>query len=87
MEFLKENYLIIILFLWGIPSAFFRNNFRKTIYKTNDWKINIKPVFLKELKGLFFNIYPDNFLYIKQRNLYRFYLFIYLILFIIYLMN
>jgi len=87
MEFLKENYLIIILFLWGIPSTFFRNNFRKIIYKTNDLKINIKPVFLKELKGLFFNIYPDNSLYIKQRNLYRFYLFVYLILFIIYLMK
>ena len=87
MEFLIENYILILLFLWGVPSAFFRSNFRKIVYKTDDWKINIKPIFLKELKGLIFNIYPDNPNYIKQRRLYRFYLFVYTILFVIYLIN
>ena len=77
--------LLIILFIWGIPSTYFRNKFRKIVYKTDDWKINIKPIFLKELKGLFLNLYPNNPDYIKSRNSYRIYLFIYLVLFIIYL--
>ena len=82
---MTKTLLLIILFIWGIPSAYFRNKFRKIVYKTDDWKINIKPIFLKELKGLFLNLYPNNTDYIKSRNSYRIYLFIYLVLFIIYL--
>ena len=82
---MSKGLLLIILFVWGIPSTYFRNKFRKIVYKTDDWKINIKPIFLKELKGLFLNIYPNNPDYIKSRNSYRIYLFIYLVLFIIYL--
>ena len=52
--------------------------------QTDDWKINIKPLFVKELKGLFFNIFPKNKDYIKVRDQYRLYLSIYLFLFIIY---
>tara|TARA_Y100000766_G_scaffold279524_1_gene287847 strand:+ start:515 stop:811 length:297 start_codon:yes stop_codon:yes gene_type:complete len=78
-------FIFIFLILWGLPSTFLRNDFRKIVYKTNDWKINIKPIFLKEIKGLLFNIYPDDDKYLKSRNLYRIYLIIYLILFIIYL--
>ena len=81
---MSKGLLLIILFIWGIPSTYFRNKFRKIVYKTDDWKINIKPIFLKELKGLFLNIYPNNSDYIKSRNSYRIYLFIYLVLFIIY---
>jgi peroxiredoxin Q/BCP len=40
---------------------------------------------MKELKALFGNMYPDNRNYLKFRNFYRFYLFIYLILFTSYL--
>jgi len=80
-----KHFIFIVLILWGLPSTFFRSDFRKIVYKTNDWKINIKPIFLKEIKGLLFNIYPENEKYLKSRNLYRVYLFIYLILFIIYL--
>jgi len=58
MKFLIENYLLLLLFLWGVPSILFRSNFRKIVYKTDDWKINIKPFFIKEIKGLIFNIYP-----------------------------
>ena len=54
------------------------------IYKTDDWKINIKPVFLKEIRALFFNIYPNNKQYIIIRNYYRIYLIIYLFLFLFY---
>jgi len=39
---------------------------------------------MKELKGLFGNIYPDNLKYNKSRNFYRFYLAIYFLLFLFY---
>ena len=76
--------LLIILFIWGFPSTYFRSKFRKIVYQTDDWKINIKPVFLKEIKGLFFNTIPNNKKYIETRNHYRIYLFIYLVLFLAY---
>ena len=79
-----KDILLIILILWGIPSTYFRSKFRKIVYQTNDWKINIKPLFKKELEGLFSNIFPDNKEYIKIRNYYRIYLFMYMILFLIY---
>jgi|TARA_B100001142_G_scaffold322622_1_gene371208 peroxiredoxin Q/BCP len=80
-----DSVLLIILIIWGFPSTFFRNKFRKIVYETNDWKINIKPFFIKELKGLLFNIYPNNNEYLKTRNQYRTYLIIYLLLFVTYL--
>ena len=79
-----DYYLFIVLIVWGITSTFFRSKFRKIVYQTDDWKINIKPLFVKELKGLFFNIFPKNKDYIKVRDQYRLYLSIYLFLFIIY---
>ena len=51
-----KKILLFILILWDIPSTFFRNKFRKIIYETNDWKINFKPLFKKELIGLFSEI-------------------------------
>lgn len=79
-----KTILLIILFIWGIPSTYFRSRFRKIVYQTDDWKINIKPVFVKELKALFINVFPKDYEYIKTRNYYRVYLFVYLILFIFY---
>ena len=79
-----SKYIFILLIIWGLPSTFFRSKFRKIVYQTDDWKINIKPLFFKELKGLFFNIFPNNNDYIKTRNQYRLYLGVYLFLFIIY---
>ena len=79
--------LFIALIVWGIPSTFFRSKFRKIVYQTDDWKINIKPVFIKELKALFSNIFPENDEYIKVRNQYRIYLMVYLLLFIIYILT
>jgi len=76
--------VLIILIIWGIPSTYFRSKFRKIVYQTDDWKINIKPLFKKEIIGLFSNMYPDNIDYLKTRNYYRIYLIVYLILFIIY---
>ena len=82
-----KTVLLIILFIWGIPSTYFRSKFRKIVYQTDDWKINIKPLFVKELKGLFFNIFPQNNDYIKTRNQYRIYLSVYLLLFIFYIIT
>jgi len=79
-----KNILLIILFIWGIPSTYFRSKFRKIVYKTNDWKINIKPLFKKEIIALIGNIEPYNNEYIKIRKYYRIYLFIYLIIFLFY---
>ena len=79
-----KSILFIILIIWGIPSTFFRSKFRKIVYQTNDWKINIKPLFKKEIVGLLFNLYPENKEYIKTRNNYRLYLFVYLIIFLVY---
>ena len=80
-----SKYIFVLLIVWGIPSAFFRSKFRKIVYQTDDWKINIKPLFVKELKGLFFNIFPQNNDYIKTRNQYRIYLSVYLLIFIFYI--
>ena len=79
-----KTVLLIILFIWGIPSTYFRSKFRKIVYNTNDWKINIKPLFKKEILALFGNIFPDNKVYIKTRNYYRIYLIVYSIIFLIY---
>ena len=76
--------LLTLLIIWGIPSTYFRSKFRKIVYQTDDWKINIKPLFKKEIIGLFSNMYPDNQDYLKTRNQYRIYLAIYLIIFILY---
>ena len=80
-----SKYIFVLLIILGIPSTFFRSKFRKIVYQTDDWKINIKPLFVKELKGLFFNIFPQNNDYIKTRNQYRIYLSVYLLLFIFYI--
>ena len=80
-----KTIILIILFVWGAPSTYFRSKFRKIVYKTDDWKINIKPLFIKEIKALFLNIYPENSIYLKIRKYYSFYLMIYLMLFVGYL--
>ena len=76
--------LLILLVVWGIPSTFFRSRFRKIVYRTDDWKINIKPLFIKEIRGILSNIYPENKEYLRARNNYRAYLVVYLIIFVIY---
>lgn len=76
--------LLILLVVWGIPSTFFRSRFRKIVYQTDDWKINIKPLFIKEIRGILSNIYPENKEYLRARNNYRAYLIVYLIIFVIY---
>ena len=75
---------LILFIVWGLPLGYYRSNFRKKIYQTDSWLINIKPLFIKEFKGLIGNIYPEDDDYIKARNFYRFYLIVYMALFLIY---
>jgi peroxiredoxin Q/BCP len=83
----EKQLIFLILLIWSIPSTYFRSKFRKIVYQTDDWKINIQPLFKKEMIGLFGNMYPDNKDYLKTRNYYRIYLVIYIALFIIYKLN
>jgi thioredoxin-dependent peroxiredoxin len=83
--FILKNIWFILFIGWGLPLTFYRSKFRKIVYQTDSWTINIKPYFMKELKALFGNIYPDNNNYLKFRNFYRFYLIIYMLLFTSYL--
>lgn len=84
MNFIINNIWLILFIGWGLPLSIYRSKFRKIVYQTDSWFINIKPVFLQELVGLFGNIYPDNLQYRKFRNFYRLYLGIYLLLFFLY---
>jgi len=81
---IQKNIWLILFIIWGLPLTYYRSKFRKLVYQTDSWIINIKPIFWKELRALFGNIYPENMSYIKSRNFYRFYLSVYLILFILY---
>ena len=83
MEITKHIWLILFI-VWGLPLTMYRSKFRKIVYDTYSWTINIKPLFLKEIKALFGIMYPDNNQYLKFRNFYRFYLAIYFLLFIAY---
>ncbi|PQJ79835.1 hypothetical protein [Polaribacter porphyrae] len=85
IAYIKENIWFILFLIWSFPMGIYRSKFRKIVYKTDSWLINIKPLFIKEFKGLFGNLYPDNIEYLKQRNFYRFYLGVYGVLFVLYL--
>ncbi len=85
MDFITKNIWFILFVVWGLPLSYYRSKFRKMVYQSDSWTINIKPVFWKEIKGLFGNIYPDNLKYKRFKNFYLFYLTIYLVLFIAYL--
>jgi peroxiredoxin Q/BCP len=84
MNFLLQHIWLILFFVWGIPLTSFRSKFRKFVYQTDSWLINIKPYFMKELKALFGDSFPNNLQYYRLRNSYRIYLSIYFILFLLY---
>lgn len=79
------HYIWLFLFvIWGLPLTLYRSRFRKMVYQTDSWIINIKPVFIREIRALLGNLYPGNETYIRFRNFYRFYLVVYLLLFGLY---
>jgi peroxiredoxin Q/BCP len=81
-----KTIVFFIIIIWGLPAMQLRSQFRKMIYNTNDWKINIKPVFVKEFKALFSNASITDPKEVRIRNRYRFYLLVYLALIIWYKM-
>jgi peroxiredoxin Q/BCP len=84
MSWLLDNIWLVLFLVWGLPLGIFRSRFRKIVYQTDQWIINIKPVFVREFKGLLSNLYPNDDEYIKVRNQYRFYLGVYFLLFFLY---
>ena len=80
----SKNIWLFLFIAWGIPLTIYRSRFRKMVYRTNHWIINIQPKFGKEIRALFGNIYPDDTSYIRFRNFYRFYLAVYVLLFTLY---
>ncbi len=80
--FLPDHIWLILFIVWGLPLTIYRSKFRKIVYQTESWTINIKPIFMKELKALFGNMNPGNMNYLKFRNFYRFYLTIYMLIFV-----
>lgn len=85
MEWIIKNLWFILFVVWGLPLGIYRSKFRKLVYETQSWTINIKPVFFKEIRALIGNIFPQNPSYIRFRNFYRFYLAVYTLLFAAYL--
>jgi thioredoxin-dependent peroxiredoxin len=81
---MAQKIWLFLFIVWGLPLSIYRSRFRKLVYQTDSWVINIRPWFLKETKALFGNIYPDNLKYIKTRNFYRIYLSVYVLLFFSY---
>jgi thioredoxin-dependent peroxiredoxin len=82
---MTEKIWFILFIAWGLPLIYYRSKFRKLVYQSDSWIINIKPLFRKEMKALLGNLYPENMNYLKFRNFYRFYLIIYLLLFTTYI--
>ena len=85
LSYINDNFWFMLFILWGLPLTHYRSKFRKIVYQTESWTINIKPVFFKEIRALFGNMYPNNPEYKRLRNFYLFYLGIYLVLFLLYL--
>jgi thioredoxin-dependent peroxiredoxin len=81
---MAQNIWLILFIAWGLPLTIYRSKFRKMVYQTESWTINVKPYFWKELKALFGNMYPEDLNYLKFRKFYRLYLSVYVVLFGIY---
>lgn len=66
-----DSIFFYALLAWGLPLSIFRSRFRKMVYDTESWVINVKPVFWRETRVLFgFHDYTA-----AQRRLVRFYRF------------
>ena len=86
IDWILDNNWFILFFIWSFPLGYYRSQFRKIVYQTDDWTINIKPYFVQETKGLFGNLFPENENYVKMRNFYRSYLVVYIVLFLLWRM-
>lgn len=87
INWIIDNKWYLLFFAWGLPLGYYRSRFRKRVYETESWLINVKPVFIKELRGLFGNLFPGDPAYVKLRNFYRLYVSVYLVLFTLWLVS
>jgi len=72
------NFIAIAAFIiWSFPLTYFRSRFRKMVYKTDSWLINIKPVFWEEIKVLFGYHNRKDTSDLRLIDFYRFYLIVY----------
>ncbi|MDA9121386.1 hypothetical protein N9J52_05070 [Flavobacteriales bacterium] len=87
MQWITDNIWLILFFAWGMPLGVFRSRFRKMVYETDDWTINIKPYFVKETKALFGMVEVNDPEFSAVRLRYGIYLVIYIALFLVYRMQ
>jgi len=72
------NFIATVAFIiWSFPLIYFRSRFRKMVYNTDSWLINIKPVFWEEIKVLFGYHNQKNNADLRIISFYRFYLIVY----------
>lgn len=65
--------LIVVFLLYGIPLWKLRYQWRSTVYRRSDWKINVLPWFGHDLAALFTNRYfhtPDERLMARRFRIY-----------------
>lgn len=84
MKYLIDHLWAILFIVGALPLLICRSAFRKIVYQVDDWSINLKPIFMREIKGVLGNIYPTSIKYKRSRNAYRFCLIGYLFLILFY---
>ncbi|NPD45996.1 MULTISPECIES: hypothetical protein [unclassified Lentimicrobium] len=85
MDWILDNIWFLLFLIWGFPLGIYRSKFRKWVYQTDSWTINIKPIFVKELKALFQKASSEEVEFVRFQKFYRFYLVVYMILWIAYI--
>lgn len=70
----------IAFFIWSFPVGVLRSRWRKMVYQTDSWLINIQPYFWKELKILFGFQRMEKPEQQKLVNYFRVYLLVYFLL-------
>lgn len=81
---LLDNFWLILFIALGLPLLTYRSKFRKIVYHTDSWIINIKPVFADELRGIIGSHSVNHPKYKKFRNYYRTFLVLFLITLVFY---
>jgi len=75
------NFIATVAFIiWSFPLTYFRSRFRKMVYNTDSWLINIKPVFWEEIEVFFGYYNRKNNSDLRIISFYRFYLIIYFLI-------
>ena len=74
--------LVVVFLIYGIPLWRLRYQWRSTVYRTTEWKINIMPWFGRDVAALFTNRYFNSDGERRMGRRYRFYLLIYCGLFV-----